>query len=91
ELFAMREDDLRAQEARQTTARAELETLTEALLASTGLGGRSRRAAGTEERARQNVRKRLKDAFRRIGAVDPELGRYLERSVRTGRFCRYEP
>jgi hypothetical protein len=38
-----------------------------------------------------NVQRRLRDAVRRIAQQDPELGRHLERSVRTGTFCRYEP
>ena len=71
--------------------RQELETLTETILSATGLSGRARRTAGAEERARQNVRKRLKDALRRISEADPTLGRHLERSIKTGRLCRYDP
>jgi hypothetical protein len=37
------------------------------------------------------VTARIKDAIRRIGAVHPDLGRHLARSVRTGAFCIYEP
>jgi hypothetical protein len=38
-----------------------------------------------------NVQKRLRDAIRRIAEVDAGIGRQLERAVRTGTFCAYEP
>jgi hypothetical protein len=37
------------------------------------------------------VTARIKDAIRRIGDADPELGRHLSRSIRTGTFCVYDP
>jgi hypothetical protein len=37
------------------------------------------------------VTARVRDAVRRIAAHDPELGRHLDRSIRTGTFCSYEP
>jgi hypothetical protein len=56
-----------------------------------GLGGRPRRGGASAERARTAVTARLRDAIRRIGQVDPDLGRHLARSVRTGTFCCYDP
>jgi len=76
---------------RAEKARAELEMLADELSRGVGLGGRERRAGAAAERARVNVQRRLKDALDRIAAADPELGRHLARSVRTGTFCSYEP
>jgi hypothetical protein len=56
-----------------------------------GLGGRSRRSGSDAERARVNVQRRLRDALRRIAELNPEIGRHLEDSVRTGTFCQYSP
>ena len=55
-------------------------------------GGASR-ALGTTtaERARKAVTARIRDAIRRIADVHPELGAHLDRTVRTGTTCRYEP
>ena len=77
--------------ARAAKARAEREALADELSRGVGLGGRERRAGAAAERARVNVQRRLKDALDRIAAADPELGRHLARSVRTGTFCCYEP
>jgi hypothetical protein len=33
----------------------------------------------------------VRDTVRRIGALDPDLGRHLSHSVRTGAFCSYAP
>lgn len=55
-----------------------------------GLGGKARAAAGSvSERARVNVQRRLKDAIARIAEHDPAIGRFFEKSVRTGTFCRF--
>jgi uncharacterized membrane protein len=70
---------------------AERDALVEALTQAYGLGGRVRRPGSAAERARTAVTARIKDAIRRIGEADPELGRHLARSVRTGTFCVYDP
>jgi hypothetical protein len=41
--------------------------------------------------SRVNVQRRIRDAIRRIESHHPELGKHLERSVRTGTYCAYEP
>lgn len=56
-----------------------------------GLGGRDRRAASAAERARLNVTRVLRAAIARVEAALPALGAHLDRSVRTGIFCAYEP
>jgi hypothetical protein len=76
---------------RLAKARAERATLAAELARGVGLGGRERRAGAAAERARVNVQRRLKDAVDRVAAADPDLGRHLERSLRTGTFCRYDP
>jgi tetratricopeptide (TPR) repeat protein len=77
--------------ARAEGLRNKLETIAAELSRGMGLGGRSRRSGAAAERARVNVQRRLRDSIRRIGEQDPGLGRHLDRSVRTGTFCAYEP
>ncbi len=76
---------------RAELARAELDRLVDELGAAYGLGGRERRSGSSAERARSTVRWRIRAAIDRIGDVDPDLGAHLDRSVVTGRFCRYDP
>jgi hypothetical protein len=64
--------------------------LLDQLGAATGLGGRRRTSAPTEERARVAVRKAIVAALARIAETDPWLGRHLNDRVRTGLECRYE-
>jgi hypothetical protein len=79
-------DALRAAnlEHERTALRAELAR-------ATGLTGRARQAGSATERARINVQKRIKDAIARIAAVNPSLGRFLGRVVRTGTYCCFRP
>ena len=76
---------------RRERIEAEIEALTAQLSSAFGLGNRQRRSGGAAERARQNVRRRLADAMQRIAASCPSLGRHLERSIRTGTTCIYDP
>lgn len=47
--------------------------------------------ATTAERARKAVTARIRDAIGRISEALPELGTHLDRTVRTGITCRYDP
>jgi tetratricopeptide (TPR) repeat protein len=76
---------------RATRAREELEALAAQLAGAVGLGGRDRRAASDAERARINVQRRLKDAIDSVAACDPDLGRYLAATIKTGTYCSYTP
>jgi tetratricopeptide (TPR) repeat protein len=76
---------------RAERAREELSMIEQELAAAVGLGGRKRRAGAAAERARINVQRRIRDAIRRIESYHPGLAKHLERSVRTGAFCVYEP
>ncbi len=67
--------------------RRESDMLEEELGRAVGLGSRARQDGSATERARVNVQRRLKDALARIREADAELGRYLDRAVRTGTFC----
>jgi TolB-like protein len=58
---------------------------------ATGLGGRSRKAGDSGEKARTAVTWRIRNAIRKIEAVHPMLAKHLENSVRTGAFCSYRP
>ncbi|MCA9666771.1 MAG: hypothetical protein KC503_14325, partial [Myxococcales bacterium] len=72
-------------------ARQELRFIEQELARAVGLGGRARRANSDAERARVNVQRRLRDAVKRIAEQHAELGRHLERSLRTGAYCSYVP
>jgi predicted ATPase len=85
------EADAGGDAARSQRARAELDFLTAELSAAYGLGGRARRAGDPAERARTAVTWRIRHAIDKTAAAHPELGKHLKRSVRTGRFCGYEP
>jgi pimeloyl-ACP methyl ester carboxylesterase len=76
---------------RAAAARCEIEQLSEQLAAAVGIGGRDRRASSAAERARLTVTKRIRDAIARVQRVHPELGQYLNETIRTGLLCAYVP
>jgi hypothetical protein len=76
---------------RARSLETEIETITGELSRALGLGGRPRRAGAPIERARVSVTRTIRDAIRRLEALDPRLGRFLDDSIRTGRFCSYRP
>lgn len=76
---------------RSARLRAELEQIGSELSRAVGLGGRQRKASDAAERARVNVQRRLRDAIERIREHDSAIGKHLERSIRTGTFCSYDP
>lgn len=69
----------------------EVESLERELRAAVDLFGRARRVGSAAERARISVQRRLRQAIKKIAEEDPELGRHLDWTVRTGTFCAYEP
>jgi hypothetical protein len=78
--------------ARQQRAADEREQLLAELRRATRPDGSPRALANTAaERARKAVTARIRDAIRRITEAHPELGAHLDRTVRTGTICRYEP
>jgi tetratricopeptide (TPR) repeat protein len=54
-------------------------------------GGRLQFTVPASERARINVTRLIAAAIRRVRADEPELGRYLATSIKTGTFCSYTP
>ena len=77
---------------RQQRATDEREQLMAELRRATRPDGSPRALANTAaERARKAVTARIRDAIRRITEAHPELGAHLDRTVRTGTTCRYEP
>lgn len=80
------EDDDRA-----ARAQGELDAVVAELARAFGLGGRDRRAASAAERARLNVTRALRAAIAHIAEALPEAGAALDRRVRTGLFCSYQP
>jgi hypothetical protein len=88
------QDELREAEGwgdagRVARLREELDFLASELSRGLGLGGRSRKASSSAEKARVNVQRRLKDAIQRITEQRAALGQHLERAVKTGTFCSY--
>jgi tetratricopeptide (TPR) repeat protein len=77
--------------ARAERVREELDFIQQGVSAAVGLGGRERKVGSAAERARVNVQRRIRDAIRRIESHHPGLAKHLDRSVRTGTYCAYEP
>lgn len=69
----------------------EFDRLVEELARAYGLGGRARETSDPAERARSAVTHRIRDAIKRVEALDAPLADHLRASIRTGRFCVYEP
>ena len=78
-------------EERAEALQAELDQLVGQLAQAFGLGGRSRRASSAAERARLNVTRALRAATARLSEALPEAGTVLDRRLRTGLYCAYEP
>lgn len=81
----------RSENARAAQAQEECDALVAHLAAAYGLGGRSRRAASAAERARLNVTRSVRTAIARICEQVPAAGEVLDKGVRTGQFCAFEP
>jgi hypothetical protein len=89
ELAAARAD---ADLAGQRRATDEREQLLGELRRATRPDGTSRAISTTAaERARKAVTARLRDSISRIADALPELGAHLDRTIRTGTSCRYDP
>jgi serine/threonine-protein kinase len=78
-------------ESRALEAEAEIEALTAHLKSSLGIGGRARKSGSAAERARLAVSKSIGRALESITAANPEFGRLLETTIKTGTFCSYQP
>ena len=76
---------------RESSLREEMDFIAQEISRNVGMGGRARRSGTAAERARVNVTRTIAKAIGKIRVLDPVLGRLLERTVRTGTFCVYEP
>lgn len=90
------EEDIAEAEALDDLGRLELaqrdrDYLVAELTRAVGLGGRARTVGGTSERARTSVARSLRYSLRRLGEAHPDLGAHLDRTVRTGTYCSYDP
>lgn len=81
----------RGAEGHAEALQAEIDQLVGQLAQAFGLGGRSRRASSVAERARLNVTRALRAATARVSEALPEAGPVLDRRLRTGIYCAYEP
>jgi tetratricopeptide (TPR) repeat protein len=84
---ATRQNDL----GRIELAQADREYLINELARAVGLGGRSRVAGATSERARTSVTRSLRYAMKRIAEHHSGLGDHLQRTIATGTYCAYQP
>ncbi|MDQ3640350.1 MAG: hypothetical protein M3450_02475 [Actinomycetota bacterium] len=80
-----------ADDDRAAAKQAELDALVAELARAFGLGGRERKASSVAEKARLNVTRALRAAIATLSDALPESGAVLDRRVRTGLFCAYEP
>ena len=90
------EEDLAEAEAMHDLARLSLaqrdrDYLVAELTRAVGLGGRARTVGGTSERARGSVTRSLRYALHKLGESHADLSVHLDRTVRTGTYCSYEP
>jgi hypothetical protein len=76
---------------RAARTRQELDFLVSELARAVGLDGRDRRAASHAERARLNASRAIRAAMANLTRANPELGRHLSATIRTGRYCSYTP
>ena len=83
--------DRAGDERRADAAERERAAIVEQLRGGVGLGGRARSFSSDDERARVSATKALRAAVERIAESAPLCAAHLRASLRTGRFCRYEP
>jgi tetratricopeptide (TPR) repeat protein len=76
---------------RAESARDERDALVKELSRAVGIAGKVRRTGAASERARVAAQRRLREAIKKIGELDDELGRHLTKAIRTGTFCAYRP
>jgi tetratricopeptide (TPR) repeat protein len=72
-------------------AQDELDQLVRQLAQAFGLGGKERPGGSAAERARLNVTRAVRSAIARITEALPDAGKDLDRQVRTGVYCAFEP
>lgn len=76
---------------RAELAEADRDFILRELANAVGLGGRDRPQGADAERARTTVTRTIRYAIERVTEHHPALGAHLDRSVRTGTWCAYDP
>jgi hypothetical protein len=79
------------QEDRAARAETERDWLLSELSTATGIGGRIRTFADSDERARLATSRAIRRAIARVAGADSVIGAHLHRSVYTGMRCSYRP
>ncbi len=76
---------------RAAALQSELDALIAQLARAFGLGGRERKTSNAAEKARLNVTRAVRAAIAKVEEALPGPGAVLDRRVKTGLFCAYEP
>ena len=76
---------------RAERASEEMSILTKTLRAAVGIGNKDRPTSSNIERARVMVTTRIKGTLKRLLECHPPLGHHLAHSIKTGRYCSYNP
>lgn len=71
--------------------REEYESLLAYLSKAMGMGGRARKTGSSLEKARSAVTWRIRTTIKKIEKANPQLGKHLSNSIKTGTFCSYVP
>lgn len=76
---------------RTSAIEEEIGFITSELCRGIGLGGRARKWPSETERARVNVTNSVRAVLAKLRRENPALGRYLANTIKTGRFCTFDP
>ncbi|WP_425237280.1 hypothetical protein [Ulvibacterium sp.] len=71
--------------------REEYESLLAYLSKAMGMGGQARKTGSSLEKARSAVTWRIRTTIKKIEKANPQLGKHLSNSIKTGTFCSYVP
>ena len=61
------------------------------LRAGTGRGGKARNFALPRDKARSSGTHQIKAAIKKVSENNPDLGSHLDRTIKTGTYCSYQP
>jgi len=76
---------------RTATLHKEYDDIVQHLSSSLGLRGQIRKSNDPLDRTRSAVTWRIRNAIQKIEKQNPELGKHLAMSIKTGLFCSYNP
>jgi len=76
---------------RTSTLQKEYDEIVDHLSSSLGLGGKARKVQDPVDKARSAITWRIRTAIQKIEKENPDLGKHLSLSIKTGIFCSYSP